>query len=219
VKKYRVSRFIEAEWTQFKLSRMFFDCRPFFFLFHFWSKFRPRSKTTPRCVLRRIPPFRSWEMRLFAAWFFLFSLFLIIGLLHPQTWYLYALVLLDQTEKRDVSYWADISLLMSLEEPQGDVPSTLPFPIAFQINALVIFLPARKTQLECFFGSLVFICFYPAPMICRFFSSAAPFFYLLYNRQEWIKTRSLLASFWEKKISSQHGTDAIIEKREQNGRY
>jgi hypothetical protein len=33
VKKYRVSRFIEAEWTQFKLSRMFFDCRPFFFFF------------------------------------------------------------------------------------------------------------------------------------------------------------------------------------------
>lgn len=67
---------------------------------------------------------------------------------------------------------------MSLEEPQGDVPSTLPFPVAFQINALVIFLPARKTQLECFFGSLVFICFYPADDLSLLFQRSS--FFLIY---------------------------------------
>lgn len=102
-----------------------------------------------------------------------------------------------------------ISLLMSLEEPQGDVPSTLAFPIASQINALVIPSPARN---PIGMALLILICFHPADDL-----SLQLLFILLHTDRSVNENQKLVGSFWAKDFqSTRQRMESKEEKKKSN---
>ena len=98
-----------------------------------------------------------------------------------------------------------ISLLMSLEEPQGDVPSTQ--PIASQINALVISPPARN---PIGMVLLILICFHPADDLSLQLLS-----FLLHTDRSVNENQKLVGSFWAKDFKS---TRQRMESKEEEKR-